>query len=40
VIGSGTTVIPGAGLIATPGGVDSHVHFVTPRLMPAALDGG
>jgi urease subunit alpha len=40
LIGPGTTVIPAGNLIATPGGVDTHVHFVTPRLIPAALDGG
>jgi urease subunit alpha len=40
VIGPGTNAMPGAGLIATPGGVDSHVHFVSPRLIPAALSGG
>jgi urease subunit alpha len=40
VIGPGTMLIPAGGLIATPGGIDSHVHFVTPRLIPAALDGG
>ena len=40
VIGPGTNAMPGSGLIATPGGVDSHVHFVSPRLIPAALSGG
>lgn len=40
VIGPGTVVIPGGRMIATPGGVDSHVHFVTPRLIPVALEGG
>lgn len=40
VIGSTTTVIPGEGLIATPGGVDSHVHLVSPRVVPTALGAG
>lgn len=40
LIGPGTNVIPAGHLIATPGGIDSHVHFVTPRLIPSALDGG
>jgi urease subunit alpha len=40
VIGPGTNVWPAGGMIATPGGIDSHVHFVSPRLIPAALDGG
>ena len=32
--------ISGYGLIATPGAVDSHVHTVSPNLIPAALSGG
>jgi urease subunit alpha len=30
----------GYGLIATPGAVDSHVHAISPALLPAALSGG
>lgn len=40
LIGPGTNIIPGGNLIATPGGVDTHVHAVTPRIVPSALDGG
>lgn len=40
LIGPGTNVLGANGLIATPGGIDSHVHFITPRLMPVALEGG
>jgi urease subunit alpha len=40
LIGPGTNVMPAGHLIATPGAVDTHVHFVTPRLIPSALDGG
>jgi urease subunit alpha len=40
VIGPRTRPIAGYGLIATPGAVDSHVHFISPNLMPAALTGG
>lgn len=40
LIGPGTTIVPAGHLIATPGGVDTHVHLVTPRLIPSALDGG
>jgi urease subunit alpha len=40
VIGPNTVPIPGQGLIATPGGVDTHVHLVTPRLVPVALAAG
>jgi urease subunit alpha len=39
-IGPHTTPIPAYGLIATPGAVDSHVHAITPQLVPAALSGG
>lgn len=40
LIGPGTHIIPAGHLIATPGGVDTHTHFITPRLIPSALDGG
>jgi urease subunit alpha len=39
-IGPHTMPISGYGLIATPGAVDSHVHAISPRLLPAALSGG
>jgi urease subunit alpha len=39
-IGPHTEPIMAYGLIATPGAVDSHVHLITPELMPAALSGG
>ncbi|MFC7983572.1 urease subunit alpha [Streptomyces sp. NPDC057336] len=38
--GTGTTVIPGEGLIATPGIVDTHVHLCSPGIMGAALASG
>ena len=41
VIGRNTnTYYGGDGLIATPGGVDSHVHMGSPRLNPVALSSG
>jgi urease subunit alpha len=40
LIGANTVAIPGQGLIATPGGIDTHVHLVTPRLIPVALAAG
>lgn len=40
VFGPNTYPISGFGLIATPGGVDSHVHLPTPKLVPAALSAG
>ncbi len=39
-IGPNTLPLMGYGLIATAGGVDSHVHLITPRLIPVALAGG
>ena len=39
-IGPHTQAIMGYGLIATPGAVDSHVHLISPELLPAALSGG
>jgi urease subunit alpha len=40
VIGPHTGRISGYGLIATPGALDTHVHTISPNLMPAALSGG
>src|SRR5213080_4487957 len=40
VIGPGTEVIAGENLIVTPGGIDSHVHFICPQLCETALAAG
>jgi urease subunit alpha len=40
VIGPDTWPVNGHGLIATAGAVDSHVHLITPALVPVALCGG
>jgi urease subunit alpha len=40
VIGPHTGRVSGYGLLATPGAVDSHVHTVSPNLIPAALSAG
>lgn len=40
LLGPGTAPIPGQGLIATAGGIDTHVHLMTPKLIPVALAGG
>lgn len=40
LIGTATTLIAGEGLIATPGAIDSHVHLMSPRVVPAALSAG
>ncbi len=39
-VGPRTEVIAGEGLIATPGGIDSHVHFICPQLVDEALASG
>ncbi|MGH3670024.1 MAG: urease subunit beta, partial [Pseudonocardiaceae bacterium] len=40
VIGQGTEVIAGNGMILTAGGVDSHVHLISPQQVPEALGSG
>jgi urease subunit alpha len=40
VIGPGTEVIAGENLIATAGGIDSHVHFICPQLCETAIASG
>ena len=40
VIGAGTEVLSGEGLIATAGGVDVHVHMISPQQVWAALSNG
>jgi urease subunit alpha len=40
VIGPGTEVIAGENLIATAGGIDSHVHFICAQLIETALASG
>ncbi|HYY10244.1 MAG TPA: urease subunit alpha [Kineosporiaceae bacterium] len=40
VVGASTIVVPGEGLIATPGAVDTHVHLLSPRICEAALASG
>jgi urease subunit alpha len=40
VVGTGSLIIPGEGLIATPGIVDTHVHLLSPRICEAALSSG
>lgn len=41
VLGPNTNVFPAAGLIATPGGVDSHVHiYNNPKLLETAIGAG
>ena len=40
IIGASTEVHGGAGLIATPGGIDSHIHFICPQQIDHALFSG
>ncbi|MFC1413215.1 urease subunit alpha [Streptacidiphilus sp. N1-12] len=40
VIGPGTEVISGEHLIATAGGIDSHIHFISPQQAETALSNG
>jgi len=40
VMGPGTEVIAGEHLIATPGGIDSHVHMIAPQQVHHALANG
>jgi urease subunit alpha len=40
IVGAGTEVISGEGLVATAGAIDTHVHFLTPDQVPHALSSG
>ncbi|HEY5807507.1 MAG TPA: urease subunit alpha [Povalibacter sp.] len=40
VVGAGTEVIAGEGLIATPGAIDAHIHFICPQQVEEAMMSG
>jgi urease subunit alpha len=40
VVGAGTEVIAGEGLIATTGAIDAHIHFICPQQVDDALMSG
>ena len=40
IIGASTEVHGGGGLIATAGGIDTHIHFICPQLIEHALYSG
>jgi urease subunit alpha len=40
VIGPGTEIIAAEGLIVTPGGIDTHIHFICPQQIEEALSSG
>ena len=39
-IGPGTEIIAGEGKIVTAGGIDTHVHFISPQIIEEALYSG
>ena len=40
VVGAGTEVLAGEGLILTAGGLDTHIHFISPTQVETALYSG
>ena len=40
VLDTATAVIDATGLVVTPGGIDTHVHWLSPQVCDAALAGG
>ena len=40
MIGAGTEVIAGEGLILTAGAIDAHIHFICPQQVEDALMSG
>src|SRR6201994_2181391 len=40
VIGPSTEILAGNGLILTAGGVDCHVHLISPQQLPEAIGSG
>src|SRR5437764_14589735 len=40
VVGSGTEVIAGENMIVTAGGIDSHIHFISPQQIYEAISNG
>lgn len=40
VIGPGTEIIAGEGMILTPGAIDSHIHFICPQQIEESLMSG
>jgi urease subunit alpha len=40
VIGGATEIIAGEGMIATAGGIDTHIHFICPQQIEEALMSG
>ena len=40
VLDTGTAVVDGRGMIATPGAIDTHVHWLSPQVADTALASG
>ncbi len=40
VIGAGTEIISGENMIATPGGIDAHIHMIAPQQAWEAISNG
>ena len=40
IIGPGTEVIAGEGMILTAGGIDTHIHFICPQQIEVAIASG
>ncbi|WP_406873272.1 urease subunit alpha [Aminobacter sp. P9b] len=40
IIGPGTEIIAGEGKILTAGGIDTHIHFISPQQVDEALNSG
>ncbi|MGA1289543.1 MAG: urease subunit alpha, partial [Rubrivivax sp.] len=40
VIGPGTEILAGEGMIVTAGAIDTHIHFICPQQIDAALASG
>jgi urease subunit alpha len=40
IIGAATEVIAGEGCIVTPGGIDTHIHFICPQQIEHAMASG
>ena len=40
IVGAATEVIAGENLIATAGGIDSHIHFISPQQVYEAISNG
>lgn len=40
IVGAGTEALAGEGLIATAGGIDSHIHMISPQQAYDAISGG